>query len=259
MTFVKIALFLVASFAALLFFSQRSLLFPAPAVGFPERLPDYVTHIVLDEGYALFLPPTRNFRKPGPLLILSHGNAETAHWQIDDVLLLREAGMSVLLLEYPGYAGAPGRPSFDSIRRSSLAAYDIITQREDVDPARIIAYGRSIGGGAASLIAAERPVAVLGLESSFSTLSRLVAEKGMPSLFLRDRFDNEKIVSNLNVPVFLFHGANDTIIPIHHSKRLRQSAKTKGFHEVVCGHNDCPTAWPALLEFLSKHQILNQY
>ncbi len=256
MTLIKTVALLLAALAVFFFFIQRSMLFPAPPSGFPEKLSADVVHLRLEEGYALLLPPLRPKAQPSPLLVFSHGNGEVAHWLIDEMSTMRAAGFSVLLLEYPGYAGAPGSPSLASITRSSLAAFDLATARPDIDRSRVIAYGRSVGGGAASIIASKRSVAALGLESTFSSLSKLVAEKRMPFFLLRDRFDNEKLVGALNVPVFLYHGANDQLIPVHHSERLSHVAKTHEFFQAPCGHNNCPPAWTALLEFLSNQNIL---
>lgn len=256
MTIIKAAALFLVALTVYFFFIQRSMLFPVPPTGFPEKLPADVVHLRLDEGYALLLPPLQTNTQPSPLLIFAHGNGEVAHWLIDDMSTMRAAGFSVLLLEYPGYAGAPGSPSLASITRSSLAAFDLATARSDIDRSRVVVYGRSVGGGAASIIASKRPVAALGLESTFSSLSRLAAEKRMPFFLLRDRFDNEALVDALNVPVFLYHGSNDQLIPVHHSERLSLVAKTYEFFQAPCGHNDCPPAWTALLEFLANRNIL---
>ena len=255
MTLLKIALFFVLAMAAFFWVVQRSMLFPAPRVELPDDLPADVEILRFEQGYALLLPPLTAPTVPSPLLVFAHGNGEVAFWQIDDMHTVRAAGFHVLLLEYPGYASAPGRPSLESIKQSALAAFDIATARNNIDSSRVVAYGRSIGGGGACLIAAERPVAALGLESSFSTLSKLVAENRMPFFLLRDRFDNETIISKLTVPLFLYHGTQDNLIPIHHSERLARLAKTHEFVTTPCGHNDCPPGWNSLLEFLLKHRV----
>ncbi len=256
MTLLKIFAIALAAVGCFFFFIQRSMIFPAPDVELPGQLPDFVEHVPLEEGYALLLSPSLPVRTAAPLLIYAHGNAGSAVWQMHQMIELRDAGFYVLLLEYPGYAGAPGSPSLKSIERSALAAYDLITQRSNIDSTRVIAYGRSIGGGAATLIAKQRPVAALGLESSFTRLSSLVAENGYPSFLLRDRFDNETVVRNLNVPVFLYHGSEDDLIPISHSEKLGQVANNHAFFQAPCGHNDCPPGWRMLLEFLRNQDVL---
>lgn len=255
MTLVKLIAALAVSVALLAYFGQRSVIFPAPNVRLPKNLPDYVEHLPLSEGYGLLLSPTTPSAVPAPLLIFSHGNAAAAYWHIEDMKDLRRAGFYILLLEYPGYVGAPGRPSLESIQRSALEAYDTLTARKEIDGETVIAYGRSIGGGAATALAAKRDVAALALESSFTSLSALVKEKRFPTFLLRDKFDNLSVVANLQVPVFLYHGSKDTLIPLHHSQRLSQVAKKYEFFQAPCGHNDCPPGWSLLLEFLSNQNI----
>ena len=243
-------LLIICGCLVLLYFGQRSLIFPIPNAGLPNTLPLTVEKIELDAGYGLLLMPERAVHQPAPLLIYTHGNAEIAFWSVDSFDELLRAGIAVLLLEYPGYGGAEGSPSSDSIKRAALSAYDEITKRQEIDKENIIAYGRSIGGGAAAFIASERQVSALALESSFSTLAALVGEKGMPSALLMDQFNNIDVLNNLNIPVFLYHGSKDIVIPIHHSEELARSASNVVFHQANCGHNDCPRPWPVLLAFL---------
>ncbi len=256
MTFLKIIALVLLGIGGFFFFIQRSMIFPAPNVNLPNPLPANVEHVQLKEGYALLLSPSKPSDTPSPLLVLAHGNAGSAVSLMHQMSEMRQAGFYVLLLEYPGYAGAPGSPSLKSIERSALEAFDRITKRNYIDDTRVVVYGRSIGGGAATLIAKQRPIAALGLESSFAKFSELVSEKGFPSFLLRDRFDNEAVVSELSAPIFLYHGSNDKIIPIHHSEKLSQVAKTNEFFQAPCGHNNCPPGWTALLEFLHNHDVL---
>lgn len=256
MNFVKVIAALAAVAVVLIFFGQRSMIFPAPIVRMPAEFPDFVEFIELNEGYGLLLSPTTETQAPAPLLIYFHGNGAAAFWRIDRVKVMRNAGFYVLLLEYPGYADAPGSPSLQSIQRSAIEAYDKITARDTINASKVIAYGRSIGGGAATALAAKRDVAALGLESSFTSLSTLVAEKHWPAFLLRDRFDNLSVVENLRVPVFLYHGSADTMIPIHHTEQLSRVAEKYEFFQAACGHSDCPPGWDLLLEFLSNQGVM---
>lgn len=216
-------------------------------------LPAGVEKIEYPLGYGLLMPARlAQGEKKGPLIIFTHGNGEAAlHW-IPAFEPLRNIGISILLLEYPGYAGAPGHSSLDSIQTTILAAYDDVIQHPFVNPNQIIAYGRSIGGGAAALLAENRPIAALCLESSFSSLAKLVSEKGYPSFLLKDRYDNERIVRSLDIPVWLYHGSKDGLIPMSHSQTLNQAAADSVLLQAECGHNDCPRPWPALVRFIEK-------
>ncbi len=235
-----------------LYFGQRKLLYPAPKELMPEIRQAGVELIDLATGRAILALPT-DAGEPAPVIVFAHGNAELAHWSLPVFEYFRKRGFAILLLEYPGYGGAPGKPSSDSIKASALLAYDRVVERPDIDETRVIAYGRSIGSGAACHLAAEREVAALVLESPFTTLKALVAEKGMPAFLLRDDYDNVSAVSSLTVPVFLYHGARDGIIPISHSEALADAAQNATLVKVDCGHNDCPRPWPQLSEFFEGH------
>lgn len=234
---------------AFLFLFQRSLLYPAPKDALPAQLPADLELIPLQEGYGLLLhSPVK--QGASPLIVFAHGNAELAIWSVDSMRHFQALGYAVLLLEYPGYGDSAGSPGKDSIQASALQAFDTVVARKEIDSKRVAVYGRSIGGGAAALIAAQRPVAALILESTFSSLSTLVAEKGYPAFLLRDRYDNLKIVRHLSVPVFLYHGSHDDLIPISHSEALKDAAADAVLISVPCGHNDCPPPWRHLDAFL---------
>lgn len=239
------------SLAGLLVYSgQQQLLYPAPPFELPEVLPPGVEKIDLATGYGLLLEPDSGSERPLPLLIYAHGNGEVAFWWTAAFEALLARGIAVLLVEYPGYGGAGGSPNSNSIEKTMLAAYDTMAARGDIDSGAIVAYGRSLGGAAVSLLAAERQLAALCLESTFSSLPALVREKGWPAFLLRDRFDNLAIVRSLDIPVFLYHGTQDTLIPIAHSERLAAASQMATFIRAGCGHNNCPRPWPALIAFL---------
>ena len=143
---------------AALYFGQRKILFPAPGDGRPLTLPADVELIETHVGYGLLAQPLSG-DGPAPLIVFAHGNGEVAHWWLETFRHFREQGFAILLLEYPGYAGAPGSPSAHSIENAALEALDLVVTRADINPDRVIVYGRSIGSGVACILAKKRPVA----------------------------------------------------------------------------------------------------
>jgi pimeloyl-ACP methyl ester carboxylesterase len=232
------ALCLVLVFLAYVYVFQEKLLYPAPRTVLPNTLPVGIEKVELAHGYGLYLKARTD--APGPLLIFTHGNGETAYFWKDEFEALRQAGIAVLLLEYPGYAGAAGDPNLASIQGGILSAFDNLSKRPEIDAGKVIAYGRSIGSGAATLLAAQRPLVALCLEAPFSSLARLVKEKGYPPFLLKDRYDNEAIVRQLEIPLFLYHGSRDVLIPLSHSETLAEAGKDVTLIVADCGHNDCP-------------------
>lgn len=237
----------------LLYFGQNRLIYPIPDVNLPaDALSGSVTKIDLESSYGLLMPAVLKNGEHGPLIIFTHGNREAAFQWLDEFEALQDNGISILLVEYPGYAGAPGKPSLQSVKQAVVSAYDVARELPYVDASRIVAYGRSVGGGAAALLAENRPVSALCLESTFSSLEKLVSENGAPTHFLKDRYDNKSIVENLSIPVFIYHGTEDTIIPLSHAHALSSAAADATLLTEKCGHSDCPRPWQALQDFLDS-------
>ena len=253
--FLGVVLGISGGLGGVLFLFQRFLLYPGPYLPIsyrPGPLPDHVEKIEYKQGYGLFLNAADHDQDQRPLLIYAHGNAETAWLWSGAFEPIVDAGISVLLLEFPGYAGATGKPSYQSIKTAILESYDHIVMRPDVDESAIIAYGRSMGGGAVSLLADNRPLAALCLECTFASLRQLVVEKRFPGFLLRDRYENAEILSRLTIPTFIYHGSTDTLIPIHHSYQLQAVAKDATFVTGEFGHNNCPRPWDEVLAFLRE-------
>lgn len=252
---------LVAVYWALLFTRQRAILFPAPPLtGVPPR-PSDVQAIWLETSSgrveAWLLPPTRRESAPAPLLVFTHGNGELIdHWPeaFDDP---RTWGMAVLLLEYPGYGRSEGTPSDRSIREAVLAADDWARQQPDIDASRIIPYGRSLGGSAAAMLAAERRTAALILESAFTSARAFASQFYAPGRLVRDPLDTLAAVGRFDGPVLVVHGEHDGIVPVAHGRALAAAAPRAELHLVPCGHNDCPRPWPTVRRFLDDHGLLS--
>ena len=257
---VLVAVVLVAAYWALLFFAQRSILFPAPPVaGAPPRPPG-VEQVWLKTSFgrveAWYLPAAPATNQPAPLLVFSHGNAELIDYWPEEFDEPRRWGMGVLLVEYPGYGRSDGTPSQTSITEGMLAAYDWAARSADIDKSRIIPYGRSLGGGAAVVLAAARPVPALILESSFSSVSAFAAGFGAPSMIVRDKFDSASTIKSLAQPILIVHGDRDTIVPPHHAGVLAAAAPNATLKFLPCGHNDCPRPWTDVRAFLDRHALL---
>jgi fermentation-respiration switch protein FrsA (DUF1100 family) len=250
-------LLIAAAYLTLLYLVQRSMLFPAPPA--MAAVPAGRAEVVRvktngDDAYGLFLAGSAP--GPAPLLIFTHGNGELADDWLDEFDDARQSGIGVLLTEYPGYGAAPGSPSEASIVQSALALYDWAANDPRIDPKRIVAHGRSLGGGAAARLAVERPVSALILESAFTSVADFAARFFAPPFLVRDPFDNRKALRAYRGPLLVIHGTHDTIVPIAHGRELAALVQGSRFHEVDCGHNDCPREWPAIQAFLMENGVL---
>jgi fermentation-respiration switch protein FrsA (DUF1100 family) len=205
---------------------------------------------------AWYLPPLIAVRGPVPLLLFTHGNGELIdHWP-SAFQEPRRHGVAVLLVEYPGYGRSGGAPSQRSVTATVLAAFDWASQQPSVDPDRIIAYGRSVGGGAAAALADQRPVAALILESTFINVEVFARRFGAPGLLVRDRFDNLAIVRRFSRPLLILHGKHDDMIPVSQARALHDAQPSSELHLMPCAHNDCEPPWGIIEAFLARKRIL---
>ena len=238
-------------YCCLLFFIQRQLIFPRYLISSPSD--DYqpaagIERIWIDinaaKVEAWYLPAKRqNPQSPAPLVIFGHGNGELIDFWPETLKRFSRFGMGLLLVEYPGYGRSTGSPSQKTITEAFVAAYDTMIRREEVDPSRIILFGRSIGGAAICTLAAERPSAALILMSAFTGLHPFAVRYLAPKFLVRDPFDNLKTISEYTAPVLILHGRQDTVIPYSHGVKLHQAGSNSKMITYEAGHNDCPPDW----------------
>ena len=242
---------LYLAYCGFLFLLQRQIMFPRnqipqpvqsqPKIGGLEKI-----WLAIDGGKveAWFLPPVDAPAKtPAPAVIFGHGNGELIDFWPEELERFTRLGIALLLVEYPGYGRSAGNPSEKSITQTFVAAYDKLTSRKDIDPARIVFFGRSMGGGAVCALARHRPSAAIILMSTFTSAKALAKKFLLPPFLVRDPFDNLAVVKSYPGPVLIIHGRHDSIIPFSHGKALREAAQQGEIIAYNAGHNDCPPDW----------------
>ncbi len=138
-----------------------------------------------------------------------------------------------------------------------IAAFEYLAFRGDIDPERIGALGRSLGGAAVirGAVRSDIPKFIV-IESTFSSLSDLIEDTyGAISIFpkwpfadiimalaenkVHARVEEVDLVQDLSntssLQIFLIHGAEDQLIPVEHHKRLADSIKGEGEFWVIPG------------------------
>lgn len=71
-------------------------------------------------------------------------------------------GVNVFILGYRGYGESSGSPTERGFKMDAEQALRHVSARDDVDPAKIVVFGRSIGGAVALHAAASTSVKVGG-------------------------------------------------------------------------------------------------
>jgi fermentation-respiration switch protein FrsA (DUF1100 family) len=243
-------------------FVESRLLFPAPPrPAQPPALDGSVEHTWLETTggrvEAFLLPAESTASGPRPLVVYAHGNGELVDSWLGEFEPLRSEGVSVLLVEYPGYGRSSGSPSERSIQGALAAGYDWAREKPLVDPDRIVGYGRSLGGGAICALGRVRSLAALVLESTFTSIRDIAADRfGVPGFLVQNGFENLAFVSHYTSPVLLIHGVDDPLVPAVQARRLADAAPAAELDLEKCGHG-CSGQWPLILSFLGRHGLLH--
>jgi fermentation-respiration switch protein FrsA (DUF1100 family) len=240
---VVVPIALYAAFLCLLYFKQSSLIYPG-AWNRVDPVPPHaegadVFRIATSEGTvdAIFLPATDGAAAAQkPLMIFGHGNGEVIDYWLTALHGFRERGIGVLLVEYPGYGRSTGSPSEVSIRAAMVAAYDRMAADPRVDRTRIFGFGQSLGGGAICVLARDRSLRALILQSAFPSLDMFAAGYWAPAFLLRDHFDNVATVAHFPGPILIIHGRDDRLVPWRQGQRLASASAHVTFRLYECGH-----------------------
>lgn len=129
-------------------------------------------------------------------------------------------------MEYPGYGIYEDYDT--TVDKSGLILqdaeylYDYLTQVLKINEKKIIIFGRSIGSGPATHIAAHRNPGALILMSAFTSLRQAASDivGKFLSFALKERFNNLENIINVTCPTFLVHGYIDKLISYNHSMSL---------------------------------------
>jgi fermentation-respiration switch protein FrsA (DUF1100 family) len=193
-------------------------------------------------------------------LLYFHGNAGNIGHRRSFIEDLRDLPASVLALDYRGYGESEGAPSEEGLYRDARAAYDWVAAR--FPPARIVAFGKSLGGGPACELATQVPLGGLILQSAFTSLadmSRIVLPFFPARWFLRQRYDNLAKIGRVACPKLFIHARKDEIVPFSMGERLFAAAPEprrfapfeRGDHNGLIDTNG-PAYFDALRAFLAE-------
>ncbi len=177
------------------------------------------------------------------ILLFLHGNAGNISHRLDNIKLLHQMGISVFIFDYRGYGLSHGRISEKGFYLDSEAAHQVARKWAEQHEAKLIVFGRSLGGIAAVHLGATQKCDGLVLESTFTNMGAMArAHYPLPfaERLLKHRLDAVGKIGRVHVPILFFHGDNDKIVPIRLGRELYEAAPNpKEFVTLPgAGHND---------------------
>ena len=165
--------------------------------------------------YYLYYPENyeKDINKSFPLLLFLHGGGESG----DSLAILKKNGPPKLLAEgkqFPFLVLAPQNPHKKQWWnvRAVMQLLDTIVGHNRVDPKRIYLTGLSRGGSAAWELAVQYP-------SKFAAMAVVCGMTPVPYASWID----------IKMPIWVFHGTEDTSIPFSESESMVKALKAMGY------------------------------
>lgn len=152
------------------------------------------------------------------VILYFHGRASSADASLVRAQYLAEQGALVVVAEYHGFDGNPGKARKQMILDDAQAFLAQARQMAGVD-ARVVLVGHSLGGAVALATAAtDKHIAAVVTLSTFAQISDVVPR--LLRAFIVDRWDNLAQVQALTAPLLILHGTADPFIKFHDAPKL---------------------------------------
>ena len=197
---------------------------------------------------------------PKGVVLYFHGNRKNIGWYADYASNFTKNGFEVWMVDYPGFGKSTGRLSEQKLYDDAMQLYIMARSKFPADS--IILYGKSLGTGIASWLAARRSCKQLILETPYYSMTSLV-QYYLPiypvNTLLKYKLPVYKYLSLVNAPVTIFHGTKDKVIPYSNAHRLTAAMHSKDRFITIenAGHNnlnDYPQFHNALDSLLNNMQ-----
>ncbi len=219
----------------------------------PERLPEdfqYKYDVPFEELFFDVEPGVRinglHFYcgNPNGLILYFHGNTRSIKGWAKYAKDFYRYNYDVILADYRGFGKSTGKRSEKEMLKDMQFVYEMLLAK--YPESHLLVYGRSIGSGFATKIAADNNPRYLILDSPYYSFIR-VAERYAPLLphrwLLRYKLRTDQWITKVKCHTYIIHGTKDRLIPIKHSEQLQKINP----HTITLirihggGHNNLPS------------------
>ena len=208
-----------------------------------------------------FFPAGKDSPRRDLVLLLLHGNAGNISTRLRFFEAWLGLGLNVFAFDYRGYGRSEGKAGEEGTYRDAQAALEWLRGR-GFPGDRVVALGKSLGGGIASELALRQRLGAMILQSTFTSIPDIGAElfswlpvRRMSSI----KYDTVNKLPRIEAPVLIIHGREDNLIGFHHAERNFKAAREpKSFLEIAGNHTNVLDADRArylegLDKFLQQH------
>ncbi|HVG17199.1 MAG TPA: alpha/beta hydrolase [Chitinophagaceae bacterium] len=161
-------------------------------------------------------------REPAKGVVLYfHGNMRNIERYAGFAALFTKHQYDVWMIDYPGFGKSTGKATEEKMCDDALMLYKLAEKK--FTPQNIIVYGKSLGTGVASYVAANRPCKKLILETPYYSMKDLARHYLFlfpVNLLLKYTLPTYKNLKHTKAPVTLLHGTKDEVVPYKQSLKL---------------------------------------
>ena len=164
-------------------------------------------------------------------ILYFHGNAGKLENRIHKLNHFKDMNVNFLIIAWRGFSGNDGNPSEKGLYIDGESTIKWL-KNKGIKEENIILYGESLGTGIATQIAQNKNFAGLVLETPFTSMVE-AAKNFYPYIpvgfILKDKYENDKKIQNVNIPVLIMHGEADQIVPFWMGKKVFNLANEPKF------------------------------
>lgn len=160
--------------------------------------------------------------QPKGIIFYLHGNAGSlSSWGAEAIQYLN-LGYDVFMPDYRGFGKSKGNiNSQEQLFNDNQTAYNWVKNRYAENEITVMGY--SIGTAMAAHIASTNSPQQLVLHAPYYNMATLSKEKTVifPEFLVKYPFTTNKFLQNCKIPVHIFHGTANKVIPFSHTQKLQ--------------------------------------
>ncbi|SRR6185312_898851 len=184
------------------------------------------------------------------VVLYFHGNSDNVIRYEKNAEIFTKKGYEVWIPDYPTYGKTTGELTEENMYLQAKEVYKLAHSKFSSDS--IFVFGKSLGTGVASYIAAKEKCAALILETPFYSIPSLFSTYAPiypTSRMSHFKFPVGEYLEEVTEPILIFSGTSDKVIPYRNAAKLKKVLK-KGdeFITLQNGTHNNVTSFPIFQE-----------
>lgn len=181
-------------------------------------------------------------KNPKGIILYFHGNKDNLERWGKISSALTHYNYEILVMDYRGYGKSTGLRTEENLYQDALYCYNFV--KDNLGHENIVIYGRSLGTGIASWLAAKIKSSRLILETPYTDMRELFLSHlpWKPSkLTLNFKLRSIAYLKKSEFPILIVHGTKDGVVPFTLGKKLYESIGNPNASFIVLQegkHND---------------------